>query len=242
MSAIRTKYDLERNVDEVWYQSSNVIYSSFEEDSERNCGNLTVVFKEGKRYLYKDVTFMDYLYFKNAAFNDGSSGKAFNQYIIKKYTGERVEDADLNLILEELNKADQKDSTYFIHGDGDVDEFVFTGMYSTTIDYALDVSSDSKFAVMFSDAYGMRSVKYMLDCGVDPSRITIYMKASDDLDEQFSECHTVKIKDERYDENFIASEIQRRSFEDIAYVSPESLEKIAAISKSAYIILKRRMS
>lgn len=244
MSAIKTEYDLERNVDEVWYQSSNVIYSWFAEDQERNCGDLTVVFKGGKRYLYKDVSFMDYLYFKNAAFNDGSSGKAFNEYIIKKYTGEKMEDADLNEILEKLNEPNPKDTTYFIHGDGEVDEMVFTGMYENTINYALEISSDSKFAVMFSDAYGMRSVKYLLDCGVDSSRITIYMKESDvsKLDGHTCECCIVKIKDERYDDDFIASEIQRRSFEDIAYISQETLAEIAKVSRSAYIILNRRMS
>lgn len=244
MSAIRTEYDLENNVDEVWYQSSNVIYSLFTEDQDRNCGNLIVVFKGGKRYLYKDVSFMDYLYFKNAAFNDGSSGKAFNEYIIKKYTGEKMDDANLESILEKLNEPDPKDTTYFIHGDGDVDEMVFAGMYENTIDYALEISSDSKFAVMFSDAYGMKSVKYLLDCGVDPSRITIYMKASDvsKLDGPTCECVIVKIKDERYDEEFMVSEIQRRSFEDIAYISQETISKIAKISKSASIILRRRMS
>ena len=194
--------------------------------------------------MYKDVSFMDYLYFKNAAFNDGSSGKAFNEYIIKKYTGEKMDDANLESILERLNEPDPKDTTYFIHGDGEVDEMVFTAMYENTINYALEVSSDSKFAVMFSNAYGMRSVKYLLDCGVDPSRITIYMKASDvsKLDGQTCECVIVKIKDEKYDEDFMVSEIQRRSFEDIAYISPETLSEIAKVSKSAYIILNRRMS
>ena len=244
MSAIKTEYDLERNVDEVWYQSSNVIYSWFEEDQERNCGDLMVVFKGGKRYLYKGVSFMDYLYFKNAAFNDGSSGKAFNEYIIKKYTGEKMEDADLNEILEKLNEPDPKDTTYFIHGDGEVDEMVFTAMYENTINYALEVSSDSKFAAMFSDAYGMRSVKYLLDCGVDSSRLTIYMKDSDvsKLDGPTSVCRIVKISDSKYDDDFIALEIQRRSFEDIAYISQETLAEIAKVSKSAYIILNRRMS
>ena len=194
--------------------------------------------------MYKDVSFMDYLYFKNAAFNDGSSGKAFNEYIIKKYTGEKMDDANLESILERLNEPDPKDTTYFIHGDGEVDEMVFTAMYENTINYALEVSSDSKFAVMFSNAYGMRSVKYLLDCGVDSSRITIYMKESDvsKLDGPTSECRIVKIKDEKYDEDFIASEIQRRSFEDIAYVSQEVISEIAKISKSASIILNRRMS
>jgi hypothetical protein len=243
MAILKNKYDLERNVDEVWYQSSNVIYSWFEEDQERNIGNLTVVFKGGKRYLYRNVSFMDYLYFKNAAFKDGSSGKAFNEYIIKKYIGEKIDDADLSSILDALNEEDPKNTTYFIHGDGEVDELIFSGMYVNTINYALEVSSETKFAVMFSNAYGMRSVKYLLDCGVDSSRITIYMKESDvsKLDGPTCECVLVKIKDERYNDDFIISEIQRRSFEDIAYISPEALAEISKVSKSAYIILKRRM-
>ena len=244
MSVLRKEYNLETNVDEVWYQSSNVIYSKFEEDQERNCGNLTVVFKGGKRYLYKDVSYMNYLYFKNAAFSEGSSGKAFNEYIIKKYTGEKMEDADLEPILERLNEPDPKDTTYFIHGDGEVNEMIFIGAYENTINYALEVSSDSKFAVMFTNAYGMRAVKYLLDIDTDPSRITIYLKSSDvsKLDGRTAECNLVKIKDEQYNDKVVMTNVQIRTFEDIAYLSYEALEEISKISTSAYLILNRRMS
>lgn len=244
MSVLKNEYDLERCVDSVWYESTNVIYSEFYEHDEDNFGELYIVFKGGKRYLYKNVSYMNYLYFKNAVFNEGSSGKALNEYIIKNYKGEKVDDASIDDILKRLNETDKKDVTYFIHGDGDVDEFVFQGMYANTIDYVTESSSDSRFAVMFSDKYGMRSVKYLLDNGIDSSRITIYMKESDisELDGPTSECIIVKIKDEKYNDDFIAWQIQRCSFEDIAYVSQESLDEIAKISKSAYIILKRRMS
>lgn len=244
MSVLKSEYDLEKCVDRVWYESSNVIYSEFYEHDVDNFGELYIVFKGGKRYLYKNVSYMNYLYFKNAVFNEGSSGKALNEYIIKNYKGEKVDDASIEDIVGRLNEPDKKDTTYFIHGDGDVDEFVFQGMYVNTLDYVTELSSDNRFAVMFSNKYGMRSVKYLLDNGVDSSRITIYMKESDvsELDGSVSECIIVKIKDEKYNDDFIAGQIQRCSFEDIAYVSQEAISEIAKISKSASIILRRRMS
>lgn len=244
MSVLRSEYDLETNVDKVWYESSNVIYSEFNEHSDDNFGELYVVFKGGKRYLYRNVSFLNYLNFKNAVLNDGSSGKALNEYIIKNYPGEKVEDVVINDLIETLNKPDPKENTYFIHGDFEFDEFVFQGVYANTINYALDISSDCMFAVMFSDKYGMRSVKYMLDNEVNPSRIIIYMKESDvtEISEDESLCKLVKIKDERYDDDFIMSEVRRRSFEDITYIPQEKLEEIKRVSKSAYNILSRRMS
>ena len=231
MPMLKNEYDLEKCIDRVWYESTNVIYSEFYEHDNDNFGELYIVFREGKRYLYKNVSYMNYLYFKNAAFKEGSSGKALNEYIIKNYKGEKVDDVSIDDILKRLNEPDRKDVTYFIHGDGDVDEMVFQGMYVNTIDYVMESSSDSRFAVMFSNKYGMRSVKYLLDNGVDSSRITIYMKESDisELDGPASECVIVKIKDEKYDDDFIAGQIQGRSFEDIAYVSQESLDEIAKI-------------
>ena len=244
MSVLRSEYNLETLVDEVWYESTNVIYSKYIEDENENKGDLYVVFREGKTYLYKDVSYMHYLYFKNAAFKDGSSGKALNEYIIKQYAGKKVDDTSIDEILKHLNEPDGKDVTYFIHGDGEVDEFVFHGMYANTIDYVTELSSDARFSIMFSDGYGIRSVKYLLDNGFDPSRITIYMMVSDveKLEEKMSGCNLVRIKDEKYDDGLIRREIQRRTFEDIAYIPQETLAKISEISKSSYTILNRRMS
>ena len=38
MSVLRSDYDLEKHIDEVWYESSNVIFSKFTEDKEKNSG------------------------------------------------------------------------------------------------------------------------------------------------------------------------------------------------------------
>ena len=244
MSVLRNIYDLERHIDETWYDSTNVVYSKFIEDENENKGDLYVVFKGGKQYLYKSVSYQNYLSFKKGIV-EGSSGKALNQYIIKVYEAEKVDDADINELVERLNSPDEKDLTYFIHGDGKLDEDVFQIAYLQTIEYVLSMYSDSKFVVKNDDQYSMRSAEYLLNVvKIDPERITIYIKKSDydNLGEEFQECRTVKIKDDEYDQDLIDREIMKRSFEDIGYVSEEMLEKIAGISRTAYIILTRRMS
>ena len=65
MSVLRKEYNLETHVDEVWYDSTNVVFSRFEENENENMGDLYVVFKAGKQYVYKNVSYTDYLYFKN---------------------------------------------------------------------------------------------------------------------------------------------------------------------------------
>ena len=57
MSVLKSEYDLEKCVDRVWYESSNVIYSEFYEHDVDNFGELYIVFKGGKRYLYKNVSY-----------------------------------------------------------------------------------------------------------------------------------------------------------------------------------------
>jgi hypothetical protein len=108
----------------------------------------------------------------------------------------------------------------------------------------LDQVTNAKLGFSRNEAAWIVTRQYLLDNGVDSSRITIYMKESDvsELDGPVSECIIAKIKDEKYDDDFIAGQIQRCSFEDIAYVSQEAISEIAKISKSASIILRRRMS
>jgi hypothetical protein len=243
MSVLRSDYDLEKHVDEVWYESSNVIFSRFTEDDENNTGTLQVVFKGGKMYEYEKVSYQDYLSFKRGLV-EGSSGKAFNEYIIKKYKGERIDDVSVDELMERLHAPKESETTYFIHGDEDYDEDIFQAVYANAISYALDISSESRFAVQYFDKYGMRALEYLSNFQIDPDRVTIYIPESKvaELDEKHLGCRLIKIKDNEYDERFIDSEIMKRSFEDIAFISNEKLNEIAKVSRSAYIILTRRMS
>lgn len=241
MSVLRSDYDLEKHIDEVWYESSNVIFSKFTEDKEKNSGTLEVVFKGGKRYEYKEVTYYDYLAFKRGLV-DGSSGKAFNEYIIKKYKGEKLDDVSIDELMNRLHEPKEEDVTYFIHGDGELDEEIFKLVYSNAISYALD-STESRFATQYFDEYGMRSAQYLYDCKVDLSRMTIYIPESEveNLDEKFHDCRLVRIKDDEYDVGYIDEQILKRSFEDISFITDNKIKEIAKISRDAYLILTRRM-
>ena len=84
--------------DHTWFDSSNVIYSKCY-DNTLQTKTLKIVFKNGRTYRYKDVDIHDYIQFKNAK----SNGSAVNTYIIKKYSGVRIADTEVDK-LDELKK------------------------------------------------------------------------------------------------------------------------------------------
>lgn len=97
MGLIINKYEC--NIDKCWYESSNVIYSECV-DKKDAYKDLTVVFKDGRAYLYKDVIVQDYLFFRESE----SQGKALNKYILTKFMGrnkymfEKLDNFDINEI------------------------------------------------------------------------------------------------------------------------------------------------
>ena len=85
-------------VDKTWYKSSNVVYSECI-DNENKPKTLKIVFSNGTQYQYNDVDVRDFLLFRE----DQSQGKALNRLIKeKKYEYEKLENADLDEINEEL--------------------------------------------------------------------------------------------------------------------------------------------
>ena len=93
-------YDKDACVDHAWYDSSNVLYSRCE-DKKDDYKQLTVVFKNGGTYHYKDVDVNDYLMFMAGGL-DGSNGKALNKFIKPKCEFERLPDTDLAQISATL--------------------------------------------------------------------------------------------------------------------------------------------
>ena len=87
------------NVEHIWYESSNLVYSACY-NGARQEKTLKVVFKNGRTYVYKDVDVNDYMAYTRTY---SSNGSAFNTYIVKKYKGVRVSDTDATK-LEELRK------------------------------------------------------------------------------------------------------------------------------------------
>ena len=96
------------DIDHTWYESSNIKYSECI-DKENELKTLKVVFSNGTQYEYYGVDVNDYLLFRD----DLSQGKAFSKYIKSKgYEYEKLPNADIGLIEEELN--DRSLQTYII--------------------------------------------------------------------------------------------------------------------------------
>lgn len=96
-----------------WYQSSNIRYSECD-DNDNDLKTLRVVFNNGTQYEYKKVSVQDYLMFRN----DTSQGKALNQHIKGKgYEYEKLEDADMQALEDELNF--RMEEGVFVFYDGD---------------------------------------------------------------------------------------------------------------------------
>lgn len=93
------------NEDNTWYDSSNVVFSKCY-DTNDEMKTLKVVFKNGRTYVYKNVSVNDYLLFKTSP----SNGSAINEYIIKKYKGVRISDTDISALNEYKENLQNSDS------------------------------------------------------------------------------------------------------------------------------------
>lgn len=88
-----------------WYDSTNTLFSKCY-DNPGEYKVVKIIFKNGRTYLYKDVTASDYIAFRDAE----SNGQSFTKYI-KKYSATRIQDTDLdklNELREKLVSQDQE--------------------------------------------------------------------------------------------------------------------------------------
>ena len=102
MSKIKPFYC--NDVDKVWYDSSNVLYSECDDITD-GLKVLRVTFKNGRTYQYYDVNVHDYLLFRENA----SQGVALNKFI-KQYRCERIDDLNVDDIQSELEKLNASES------------------------------------------------------------------------------------------------------------------------------------
>lgn len=93
-------------VDHVWYDSTNVIYSKCYDTQPGRTKTLKIVFKGGRTYLYKSVDADDYISFKTA----NSNGESFNKFI-KKYDSVRIADTDIDKLNEYRQELIEDDNT-----------------------------------------------------------------------------------------------------------------------------------
>lgn len=175
---LKKVYDEKAKTQKIWYDSSMIYYTEMVESEVENSGNLFVVFKNGQKYVYKDVRFEDYIVFINGG-TDASQGKTLNKVIKGKYEYEKVGDADMDELSKELNKIEDDDSdklhTYFISGHRDISEEEFEQNYKLAIDFAIYEDPDAKFVVGDYQGVDIMAQNYLLDClNISPDKITVY--------------------------------------------------------------------
>lgn len=175
---IKKIYDETTKTQKVWYDSSMIYYSEMVEDENENCGNLFIVFKNGQKYVYKDVRLEDYVLFINGG-TDASQGKTLNKVIKNKYEYEKVGNADMIALQAEFNKSMEEENdvtnTYFISGHREITEEEFEINYQTAIDYVLYKNPNAKFVIGDFGGVDIMAQNYLLDVLlIDPQRITVY--------------------------------------------------------------------
>lgn len=220
MAILKSIYNENMLTERVWYESSSVVYSEFIEHENDNNGELFVTFKNGSTYHYKNVDMVrDYVLFKNGGLSK-SQGKALNEFIKKNYEYERVDDRDVELLLEEMDRTtpdiELKYITYFISGHRDITSQEFEEKYVPVIYGELVANPEARFVVGDYQGVDIMSQNYLIDVlKIDPDRITVYHmfdepRNAHPLIQHFkSGFHTDSERDEA---------MTKASFKDIAFV------------------------
>lgn len=173
-------YDENSHTEKAWYDSTNVFYSEFVEDNEKNEGDLYVTFKNGATYKYKNVQLTpDYVMFKHGGL-DGSHGKALNTHIKPKYDFEKVGSKNIDELKREYTtylekqKEEILNKTYFISGHRNITESEFE-KYKNTLSEILKEIPDAKFVVGDYKGVDTMCQNYLLDeLEINPLQITVY--------------------------------------------------------------------
>lgn len=175
---LKAIYDEKTLTEKVWYDSSSVFYSEFVEHPNDNFGELYVTFKNGSTYHYSNVDMVhDYILFKNGGL-DKSQGKALNMYIKAKYQFDKMDNKDVSLLLEELNRSDDDkeiiSNTYFISGHRDITEKEFE-TYRSYIHNVYVTNPEARFIVGDYHGADIMAQDFLLDVlEIDPERLTVY--------------------------------------------------------------------
>ena len=240
---IKKYYDENEKADEVWYDSSMIYYTKFVEHENENRGDLFVTFKNSTAYVYKSVSYEDYLVFRNGGTSSSSQGKALNSIIKPMYDYENLGSADMeaiqrkyNIVCElesqKENEVDYKNITYFISGHREISDEEFEFNYLPLLELALNNTPNARFVV--GDYYGVdiMAQNYLIDVlGVEPERITVYhmFDSPRNINPKIKNTVGGFTSDDERDAAMTAN-----SFEDIALVRDEN--KLSGTAKN---ILRR---
>ncbi len=171
-------YEEKTKTQKVWYDSSMIKYSEMVEYDNENKGDLFITFNNGTTYKYTGVKFEDYLLLIGGG-TDASQGKTLNKVIKGKYEYEKVGNADLDKIYEELHKSEEDtldvENTYFISGHRDITANEFEFNYEPLINFALHENPNAKFIVGDYQGADIMAQNYLMDilC-IEPERVTVY--------------------------------------------------------------------
>lgn len=214
---LKKKYIEEENLQKVWYDSSMILYSEMKEDTFENKGNLTITFKNGATYTYFDVTYQDYLIFIGGG-TDASQGKTLNKIIKNRYEYERIDDRNIQELLNELNEKEdfnEKSITYFISGHRNATKEEFEKYYIPLIEEALNETPNAKFIVGDCEGIDIMAQNYLVSIIDDVSRITVYCIGETP---EFINNEIIYIKNGFKDYRDKDSTMTNDSFKDIAVV------------------------
>ena len=173
---LKKKYDEKTRTQKVWYDSSMMVYSEMVENESENKGDLHVTFKNGATYVYKDVSFEDYLILIGGG-TDASQGKTLNKIIKNKYDYERLADKNVLELLTEMSQNDDLEdifNTYFISGHRDLTENEFEYYYIPLIQQALEENPNAKFVIGDFDGCDIIAQNYLVNIINDIANITVY--------------------------------------------------------------------
>lgn len=175
-------YDGKTKTQEAWYNSSMFIYTKFVEDANENKGDLTVVFKTGGTYIYKGVTYNDYLLVLQGG-TDASQGKTLNKIVKGKYDYDKLDDTnigDLQLKMAAVQNQEhfenvKKENTYFISGHRNITEDEFDRNYGIMLMQLIHNEPKPWFVVGDYEGVDIMAQNYLIDVlDYDPERITVY--------------------------------------------------------------------
>lgn len=233
---IKKVYDEKTKTQKAWFDSTMIFYTEMVEYDDENKGDLYVTFKNGTTYKYTAVSFEDYVLFIGGG-TDASQGKTLNKVIKSKYEYEKIGNADMDKLLEEMNKAEETKTdvlnTYFISGHRDITDEEFEYNYEPAINYALHENPDAKFIVGDYVGADIKAQNYLMDVVmIEPERVTVYHMF--DSPRNKNEKITKTVGGFKSDEERDAA-MTAASIKDIAFV-----RDITKISGTAQNLLRRR--
>lgn len=232
-------YDEKTKTQKVWYDSTMIVYTEMVEDEYENKGDLYVTFKNGSTYVYKDVTFEDYILFI-AGGTDASQGKTLNKVIKSKYEFEKGEQKNVQDLIDEMNRLNEEKMsqdinithTFRILGEDTLTDNDIEFNYYPKINQMMYLYEDAKFILGDDGSFNKKMQDYFMDIlGVDSELIQVYYVGDEP---QYINQNIINKRGGFKDKSERDTEMMNFSSKDIAFVS--SLDDITETSKN---ILKR---